>query len=137
LGGKAGRTRGRIVSGRQFGDAVSVVKEKENAEPFEEDADHVGYTIDYPNLESTDIQYFLDKGKKVNRIDVDIYLNNRQSVDTHLKELSAYFTRKYGNATNATQESWKISGNNQVTLTDVSKGKDFGLKLTFGSSSRV
>ena len=121
-----------LFRGVNLGDDVSVVKSKENSEPFEEDAAHVGYTIDHPNLESTDIQYFLDKNKKVTRIEVDIYLNNRQSVDTHLKELKAYFTRRYGNPT---QESWKISGNDRVTLTDVSKGKDFGLKLRFGSSS--
>ncbi|RRA97752.1 hypothetical protein [Larkinella rosea] len=120
-----------LFRGVNSGDAVSVVKEKESAEPFEEDAAHVGYTIDYPNLESTDIQYFLDKNKKVSGIQVDIYLNNRQSVDTHLKELTTYFTRKYGNPV---QQTWKASGNDRVTLTDVSKGKDFGLKLTLGGS---
>ncbi|GAB3929686.1 hypothetical protein [Larkinella terrae] len=123
-----------LFRGVSTGDAVSVVKEKESAEPFEEDAAHVGYTIDYPNLESTDIQYFLDKNKKVSGIQVDIYLNNRQSVDTHLKELTAYFTRKYGNPV---QQTWKASGNNRITLKDVSKGKDFGLKLVLGGNSNV
>ncbi|GAB3890541.1 hypothetical protein GCM10028803_01440 [Larkinella knui] len=122
-----------LFRGVNLGDAVSVVKENENGEPFEEDAAHIGYTIDYPNLESTDIQYFLDKNKKVIRIDVDIYLNNRASVDTHLQELTAYFTRKYGNAV---EKSWNAAGH-RITLADVSKGKDFGLKLTFGGRSNA
>lgn len=122
-----------LFRGVNLGDAVSVVKEKETLEPFEEDAAHVGYTLDYPNLESTDIQYFLDKDKKVIRIDVDIYLNNRTSVDTHLKELTAYFTQKYGSPV---QQTWRAAGN-RITLTDVSKGKDFGLKLTFGGKSNA
>lgn len=120
--------------GINLGDGVATVKASESAEPFEEDASHIGYTIEYENLESFDVQYFLDKVKKVERIEVDIYLNNRQSVDTHKQELTAYFNRRYGKAT---QQGWKLSGNNQVTLTDVSKGKDFGLKLVFGNGVRA
>ncbi|MFC5412686.1 hypothetical protein ACFPMF_25395 [Larkinella bovis] len=123
-----------LFRGVKLGDAVSDVKAKEEAEPFEEDADHLGYTIEYENLESVDIQYFLDKNKKVSGIQVDIYLNNRKSVDEHTKELTDYFTRQYGQPA---QQSWKIAGKDRVTLTDVSKGKDFGLKLTFGSTPGV
>ncbi|MFD1144157.1 hypothetical protein ACFQ4C_23735 [Larkinella insperata] len=120
--------------GINLGDGVATVKAKESAEPFEEDAKHVGYTIEYENLESFDVQYFLDKSKKVERIEVDIYLNNRQSVEDHKKELAAYFTRRFGSPT---QQGWNVAGNRQVTLTDVSKGKDFGLKLVFGPSARA
>ncbi|GAB3259212.1 hypothetical protein GCM10027347_22620 [Larkinella harenae] len=123
-----------LFRGVKLGDGVAVVKEKENAEPFEEDAAHVGYTIEYENLESVDIQYFLDNGKKVNRIQVDIYLNNRQSVDTHRQELETYFTKRYGTPS---QQSWKVAPNSLVTLKDVSKGKDFGLKLTFDRTTNA
>ncbi|MGA0560652.1 hypothetical protein ACO2Q8_28565 [Larkinella sp. VNQ87] len=118
-----------LFRGVNLGDAVAVVKEKEEAEPFEEDASHIGYTIEYPNLESVDIQYFLDKAKTVSRIEVDIYLNNRPSVDEHLKELTAYFNRRFGPSG---AQTWKGPGDQPIVLKDVSKGKDFGLKLTFG-----
>ncbi|MGV3557148.1 hypothetical protein [Larkinella arboricola] len=123
-----------MFRGINLGDPVITVKAKENAEPFEEDASHIGYTIEYENLESFDVQYFLDKGKKVERIEVDVYLNNRQSVDHHKKELTAYFNRRFGSST---KQGWKVAGNQQITLTDVSKGKDFGLKLVFGARARA
>ncbi|GAB3313248.1 hypothetical protein GCM10027299_00060 [Larkinella ripae] len=124
-----------LFRGINLGDGVAVVKQKESADPFEQDATHLGYTIEYENLESVDIQYFLDNNKKVSGIQVDIYLNNRKSVDEHSRELTAYFNRRFGNATQ--QQSWKIAGNDRVTLKDVSKGKDFGLKLTFGRNVNV
>lgn len=118
-----------LFRGVNLGDGVAVVKEKETGDPFEEDASHVGFTIEYENLESADIQYFLDKDKKVDRIEVDIYLNNRKSVDEHAKEVTAHFNRKYGVSP---EQNWKVTGGRQIALKDVSKGKDFGLKLTFG-----
>ncbi|WP_128545754.1 hypothetical protein [Larkinella soli] len=117
-----------LFRGVNLGDEISAVKEKETAEAFESDNDHLGYTIEYRNLESADIQYFQDKDRRVSRIEVDLYLNNRQSVDSFRKELGAYFDQKFGQGT---PQGWTAGNNARITLTDVSKGKDFGLKLRF------
>lgn len=109
-----------------LGDDFSSLKASAKAEPFEEDATHVGYTTEFDNLESVDYQYFQENGK-VNKIQVDLYLNTAQSVADYKKDLTTYLTAKYGSAATIAQGSSWQQGN--ITLLDVSKGKDFGLRL--------
>jgi hypothetical protein len=124
-----GLTRDSHWRGINLGDAFSVVKEKEKGEPFESDAKHVGYTVEFPNLETADMLYY-QSGGKVSAIDVDLFLNNRQSVDEYRKELEPYFTTRYGTPkTVAGVLTWNGSTGEQLSLKDVSKGKDFGLKI--------
>ena len=124
-----GLTRDSHWRGINLGDDFVTVKAKEKGEPFESDAQHVGYTVEYPNLESMDVLYY-QQGGKVSAIDVDLYLNNRPSVDTYVKELETYLTTRYGTPKPANGGTvWNGPAGEQVTLNDVSKGKDFGLKL--------
>lgn len=110
-----------------LGDAFIAAKATETAESFEQDAAHVGYTLEFANLESVDYQYF-QAGGKVNRIQVDFYLNSANAVKTYQQELTTYLNARYGSASaSAGTLSWK---NGSVMLKDVSKAKDFGLKLT-------
>ena len=109
-----------------LGDAFTAAKATETAQPFEQDAAHVGYSQEFTNLESVDYQY-IQEGEKVTSIQVDLYLNTVQSVKAYGQELTTYLTARYGNPTITLQSTtWK---NGTVTLKDVSKGKDFGLKL--------
>ncbi|CCG99271.1 hypothetical protein FAES_1261 [Fibrella aestuarina BUZ 2] len=109
-----------------LGDDFSALKANAKAEPFEQDVKHVGYTTEFDNLESVDYQYFQDNGK-INKIQVDLYLNTAQSVADYKKDLITYLTGKYGSAASIAQgSSWQQG---KVTLLDVSKGKDFGLRL--------
>lgn len=117
-----------------LGDDFAAVKSTETAEPFEQDADHIGYSQEFPNLESIDYQYF-QSGNRVNGIQVDFYLNSADAVKTYQQELTTYLNARYGQATASSKTlSWK-SGN--VVLKDVSKGKDFGLKLTMKQTPTV
>ncbi|MBO0952086.1 hypothetical protein [Fibrella forsythiae] len=110
-----------------LGDDFTAAKATEKAEAFEQDASHIGYTQEFDNLESIDYQYF-QAGNKVSSIQVDFYLNSASAVKTYQQELATYLTARYGpSTTSAGTLAWK-RGN--VTLKDVSKGKDFGLKLT-------
>jgi len=106
-----------------LGDDFAAAKATETSAPFEQDAEHVGYSQEFENLESVDHQYF-QSGDKVSSIQVDFYLNSATAVKTYQQELTTYLTARYG-APGAGM-SWK---NGSVTLKDVSKGKDFGLKL--------
>ena len=109
-----------------LGDDFTAAKSTETAQPFEQDASHIGYTQEFPNLESVDYQYF-QTGNKVNGIQVDFYLNSASAVKTYQQELTTYLNARYGSATaSAKTMSWK---NGNVVLIDVSNGKDFGLKL--------
>jgi len=114
-----------------LGDPIAEVKAKEKAELFEDDANHVGYTIEYSTLESADILYYRDKQQKVNKIEVDLYLNNRQSVTEFSKELTAYLSGRFGKESQQNGVTVWNGRDAVASLKDVSKGKDFGLKLTF------
>ncbi|MBC3786615.1 hypothetical protein [Spirosoma utsteinense] len=124
-----GLTRDSHWRGINLGDAFSVVKEKEKGDAFESDAKHVGYTVEFPNLETADMLYY-QAGGKVSAIEIDLFLNSRQSVDEYRKALEPYFTTRYGTPkSTAGALTWTGSTSEQLSLKDVSKGKDFGLKI--------
>ena len=109
-----------------LGDNFATVKANANTQPFEQDAGHVGYSAEFDNLESVDYQYFQENGK-VNRIQVDLYLNTAASAAAYEQDLTAYLTARYGQPT-ATEKAATWS-NGRAELKNVSKGKDFGLRL--------
>jgi hypothetical protein len=120
-----------IIRGVSFGDPVSKVKATETFEMFEETADHLGYTMETPQLESIDVQYFITKDKKVNKISVDVYLNSEDATKqlwnagkTHFSEIYAT-PKEYSNILTWSKNSVRVN------MEDVSKGKDFGLKFEF------
>lgn len=132
-----GLTRDSHWRGINLGDDFSVVKTKEKREPFESDAKHVGYTIEFANLETTDVLYY-QKGGKVSAIEVDLFANSGESVNAYRKELEPYFTTRYGTPKPGAGGSvWTGSTGERVSLKDVSKGKDFGLKIRIALSERT
>ena len=115
--------------GVNMGDDFAVVQSAEKGEPFEKDAKHVGYTIDLPNLETADMLYY-QANQKVSAIDIDLFLNTQQSISAYRSELEPYFTARYGTPKSANGATlWMGAGGKTVLLKDVSKGKDFGLKI--------
>ncbi len=93
--------------GVSLGDDFTAAKRTETAQPFEQDARHIGYTQEFPNLESVDYQYF-QTGNKVNSIQVDFYLNSASAVKAYQQELTTYLNARYGPATaSAKTMSWK------------------------------
>lgn len=115
--------------GINLGDDFAKVKATEKGEAFESDATHVGYTVEFENLETADILYH-QTGQNVSAIDVDLFLNGRQSVNAYQKELTPYFTSRYGTPRTGNGGTiWTGPKEETVTLKDVSKGKDFGLKI--------
>lgn len=115
--------------GINLGDDFSKVKATEKGESFESDATHVGYTVEFANLETADMLYY-QANKKVSAIEVDLFLNSRQSVTDYQKELGTYFATRYGAPKPGNSGTvWTNSKGETVMLKDVSKGKDFGLKI--------
>ncbi|MCY7358211.1 MAG: hypothetical protein LH609_12285 [Rudanella sp.] len=113
--------------GIQLGDPVATVRAAEKGTLFESDAKHLGYTIEFPNLESADVLYQLDAKQTVSSIDVDLYLNNEKSATAYQTELTNYFNARYKPA--GTPATWTGENKETVTLKNVSKGKDYGLKV--------
>lgn len=117
----------------KLGDAFTAAKAPETEQPFEEDASHVGYSVEFDNLESVDYQYFTQSGK-VSGIRVDLYLNNMASVRAYRQDLVAYYMSRYGTPQVSTNAyAWtRPMGGGTVTLKDVSKAKEYGLVLKMG-----
>lgn len=115
--------------GVNIGDAFAQVGAVEKSEPFERDTEHSGYTIELKNLETADVLYY-QTNKKVSAIDIDLFLNTRQSVADYQKDLEPYFTARYGAPKPGGGGTvWTGRKGESVTLSDVSKGKDYGLKV--------
>ncbi|WP_020606451.1 hypothetical protein [Spirosoma spitsbergense] len=120
--------------GVNVGDAFAHVSAVEKSEPFEQDAEHRGYTIELKKLETADVLYY-QTDKKVSAIDIDLFLNSRQSVTDYQKDLEPYFTARYGAPKpGGGGTSWTGRNGETVTLSDVSKGKDYGLKIRMASA---
>ncbi|MFD2574459.1 hypothetical protein ACFSUS_27740 [Spirosoma soli] len=123
--------------GISLGDEFAKIKTIEKGEPFESDAKHVGYTVEFKNLESADMLYY-QANQKVSAIEVDLFLNSRESATACQKELGAYFTSRYGSSKPAEGGTvWSGSQGQSVTLKDVSKGKDFGLKIRIAPANAI
>lgn len=121
--------------GISIGDEFSRVKATEKGEAFENDATHIGYTVEFKNLETADMLYY-QTNQKVSAINVDLFLNSRNSVDTYQKELTTYFSARYGTPKPGDGGTvWTGQSNKTIALTDVSKGKDFGLKIKISPTS--
>lgn len=117
------------IRGISFGDPVSKIKATETFDMFEEVEDHLGYTMETPQLETIDVQYFIAKDRKVNRISIDVYLNSADATKQLWEAGKKHFTEIYA----APKEDTKILTWNKnsvrVNMEDVSKGKDYGLKF--------
>ena len=123
--------------GINLGDEFTVVEANEKGEAFERDAKHVGYTVEFPTLETADVLYY-QTSSKVSAIEVDLFLNSGQSVKAYRQELEPYFTTRHGTPKSTTGGLvWTGSTGEQITLQDVSKGKDFGLKIRIAPTDRA
>lgn len=124
-----GLTPNTAWRGTNLGDDFTHVRAVEKGEPFESDKEHIGYTIELKNLETADVLYYQTAGK-VSAIDVDLFLNSRQSVADYQSELASYFTTRYGSPRSMGGGTvWTAKNGETVALKDVSKGRDYGLKL--------
>lgn len=121
--------------GIKLGDSIATVRATEKASLFESDASHLGYTLEFPNLESVDMLYRTGNGKTVNGIDVDLYLNDVNSATAYQNELKKYFDARYKPAGAA--DTWLGENRETISLKNVSKGKDYGLKIKFAPAPAV
>lgn len=132
-----GLTSNSYWRGINLGDEFGKVKATEKGTPFESNATHVGYTFEFSNLETADMLYY-QTNSKVSAIEVDLFLNSRQSVNTYQTELSSYFTTRYGAPKSGDGGTvWTGQKRETITLKDVSKGKDFGLKIRIAPAGDV
>lgn len=129
--------QGGDFRGFKFGDPLSKIKAEEKFELFEDSTDHVGYTHETENFEAIDILYYLDNNKALNGVRVDIYLNEANDAQSLYAQFDTYLSGKYApDSKQGKRTTWKARSGMLVTLEDVSKGKDYGLRIGIGANSK-
>lgn len=125
--------QGGDFRGFKFGDPLSKIKSGETFELFEDSTNHVGFTYETENFEAIDILYYLDKNQALNSIRVDVYLNDANAVRNLSEQFDTYLSGKYTpEKKQGKTTTWRGQGGLVVTLEDVSKDKDYGLRLGMG-----
>lgn len=125
--------QGGDFRGFKLGDPLSKIKAEEKFELFEDSTTHVGFTYETENFEAIDILYYLDNNKALSGIRVDVYLNDADAVRNLSEQFDTYLSGKYTPEKRGDKSSaWQGKGGVSIVLKDVSKGKDFGLRLSMG-----
>lgn len=127
-----------IIRGIAFGDPVSKVRALESRadetfEMFEDSLRHVGYTFETDQLETIDVlYYFTPTGRMVNKITVDVYLNSEKATQQLWQATKKRFTAQHGAPleNKPRRITWKKAPV-EITMNEVSEGKDYGLKMVF------
>ncbi|WP_373511241.1 hypothetical protein, partial [Persicitalea sp.] len=128
-----------VIRGIFFGDPVGKVRAAETFEMFEDSLRHVGYTFETDQLETIDVlYYFAPTGRMVNKITVDVYLNSEETTQQLWQVAKKHFTKKYGTPREdkARRMSWEQAPV-QVSVEEVSVGKDYGLKMIFTPTDKT
>jgi hypothetical protein len=79
------------------------------------------------------VLYYLDKSQTLNNIRVDIYLTSPNSVRNLRDQFDTYLSGRYRMEKRGGRVAWWRGNDNMlVKLEDVTKGKDYGLRLSLG-----
>lgn len=122
-----------VLRGIDFGDELEEVYEKEDTIPLEDSARYVSFTIalDEEEKELTDVIYYFDKEQKIKSFTLDIYLNNKSSVDSLAREFKNYYTERFGQPTIQEKKAlaWNGEENMRVVMRDVGIKEAPGLQI--------
>ncbi|HXA00972.1 MAG TPA: hypothetical protein VNW99_03230 [Cytophagaceae bacterium] len=98
------------------------------------EGDTLDYLINYNFPETAEVIYYLGKGKKVNRIQVDIYPEGLDSQKEIFMDFRNYFDSKYGKPVTETENEiiWNSTVNNlKVSLKKQGNQKVHDLQIDF------
>jgi hypothetical protein len=123
-----------LFRGFNIGDPLSKLKLDETFEIFEDSMTHIGFSHETENFEVIDVVYYLDANKTLNSIGVDVFLNDQNAVNNLKNQLGAYLSGKYEEENkDAKTVSWIGQNGVTIRLQDVTKGKDYGIRLSLGN----
>lgn len=122
--------------GFNFGDPVAKIKASETFEMFEDSTDHVGFTYETENVETIDVLYYLDKNQAFNSAQIDVYLVTEEATKQLWDQFDTYLSGKYTlEKRQGKRAFWRHHSGKRVSLEDVSKGKDFGIRFIVGDKA--
>ncbi len=121
------------LRGIDFGDDLEKVFMQEDTIPLEDSARFVSFTVDLGNEEITDVLYYYDNNRKIRGFTLDMYLNDKSSVDSLSNDLAGYFTQKYGKPVIQEKKAIAWNGPHQVKIVM----RDVGIKEAPGLQVQI
>lgn len=121
-----------VLRGINFGDDVEKVKSIENGAALEDTTDHIGYRVELGDYEDLDVRYHLNKNGRVWGFTLDIYLNQKSSVDSLFNDFRSYFTEQFGPGSfdnHNNMVAWNLSDSLKTVVKDVSIKQAPGLQI--------
>lgn len=82
--------------GFHLGIEMKEIKTKEKFKLFQKETDYVGYSYENSNFEMVDILYFEDVFNRLNKIHVDIFMNDEKSSSELYNLLFTHFEQAHG-----------------------------------------
>lgn len=127
--------KGGLLRGVRLGDPVERVTSLETVPLAEDSTTYKGFTeplTDGVESEFADVLYRTDAQGHVRKIQVDVFLNEPDEVNTLLAELRGYFSTKYGPGQTASKRTtWALPDGTRLALSDESVKQAPGLRMLF------
>ena len=90
------KTEEGILRGFEFGDSKKEVKKKEDAKLLLSTDNSLLYEVDMGEGEKADIIYYFNDKKEIYSFGIAFLVKSTESEDNLFRDLSAYYTEKYG-----------------------------------------
>lgn len=121
--------------GFNLGQAISEIKAKEKFKLFENENEYLGFTYDSPSFETIDILYFKDEFKRIEKIQVDVFMNSDSSNEELFTLAENYFNEKHiFNTQKASVLTWITTNNVIISLTKVKNDIERGLLIVISNN---
>ena len=133
------KTEDGMARGIQLGDKIEKVTATEKVEMTQDSTFYQGYTeyFNDSDEEFVDVLYYFDKAKKINTINLDVYLNKQAESNKLMGEFKNYFITKYGAIKqNGKQAIWTLP-QGKLFLEDKSVKNLPGFRIQFSSLGEI
>ena len=133
------KTENGMARGIQLGDKIEKVTATEKVEMTQDSTFYQGYTeyFNDSDEEFVDVMYYFDKAKKINTINLDVYLNKQAESNKLMGEFKNYFITKYGAIKqNGKQAIWTLP-QGKLYLEDKSVKNLPGFRIQFTSLGEI
>lgn len=120
------------LRGVSIGDTFSKVLQVETALMAEDSVVYKRFTqsLSPDDQEFADIYYYLDDLNRVGAIQIDVFLNEKLTVETAMSSCMAHFEKKYGSGKELKLgKEWELPNGVMLTLSDVSVNPAPGLRI--------
>jgi hypothetical protein len=121
-----------LFRGINLGEDFQEVLSKEKFKVFEKEQNYVGVSYNSPDFETLDILYFKDVFNRLEKIQIDIFMNSDANNEDLFDLLFNHFTQKHGFASTLKDGyQWTLDSGQKLTFQKVKNDLEQGLLIIF------